>query len=71
MMAAPRERPTGMPRWGSIALPACALWGTLIGVLLGMAFGNLFIGAAIGGALGVGSGIVLLAAALVRASHNI
>ncbi|MGD8324446.1 MAG: hypothetical protein PVF50_08775 [Gammaproteobacteria bacterium] len=70
-MTAHSERRSGMPRWGSIALPACALWGALLGVLTGLAFGNIMIGAAIGAGLGVGIGIVLLAAAIVRASHTL
>lgn len=70
-MAPPEKRGTGMPRWGGIALPACALWGALLGALTGMFFGNLMIGTAIGAALGVGLGVVLLAAAIVMASHNI
>ena len=70
-MRAERPRPSGiMPRWGGIALPACALWGTLLGVLAGISFGNIMIGAAIGAGLGVGLGVVLLAAAIVKASHH-
>lgn len=69
MASGDERRPSGMPRWGSIALPACALWGTLLGVVAGIAFGNIMIGGAIGAGLGVGIGIVLLAAAVVKASH--
>ena len=70
-MAPPEKQGSVMPRWGGIALPACALWGALLGAVAGMAFGNLIIGTAIGAGLGVGIGVVLLAAALVKASHHL
>lgn len=66
-----RQRKTKFPRWGSIVLPACALWGTAIGAGLGLLFGNLAIGSAIGAALGIGTGLALLAAAIVMGSHNL
>jgi hypothetical protein len=61
----------GFPLWGSLAIPAGILWGTLIGVVAGIAFGNIFIGAAIGAGLGVGIGLTLFAAAVVIASGNL
>jgi hypothetical protein len=61
----------GIPLWGGLAVPACALWGSLLGVLCGLAFGNLLIGGLIGAGLGVGIGIVVFAAALVKASHHL
>ena len=64
----PAKRP--FPLWGSIAIPAGILWGTLLGVVTGMYFGNAIIGAAIGAGLGVGLGLVLFAAAIVIASAN-
>jgi uncharacterized membrane protein len=66
-----RRPPSNFPFWGVLALPACALWGTLIGVLVGFLFGNPAIGAAIGAGLGVGLGLSLLAAAIVIASTKI
>ena len=59
------------PAWGSIVLPGCALWGTLLGVLVGKYLGNMAIGAAIGAGLGVGLGLALFAAAIVIASDRI
>lgn len=58
----------GFPRWGALALPAGALWGTLLGVVLGALLGNAAIGAAIGAALGIGIGLILFAAAIVIAA---
>ncbi len=58
----PAERRRSFPAWGSLALPACVLWGTLLG--------NTAIGAAIGAGLGVGIGMVLFAAAVVVASRH-
>ena len=69
MASGSEHRPSGMPRWGGIALPACALWGALLGAVTGLAFGNVMIGGLIGAGLGVGIGIVVLAAAIVKASH--
>jgi hypothetical protein len=63
-------RPEAFPFWGKIALPACALWGTLFGVLAGYLLGNMAIGAAIGAALGIGLGLSLFAAAVVIASAH-
>lgn len=71
MTAAPQHRSSGMPLWGAIALPACALWGAALGAVTGLLLGNTLIGAAIGAALGVGIGMILLAAALVKASHDL
>lgn len=70
-MTANSERRGGLPLWGGLAVPACALWGALLGVLSGLAFGNVMIGGAIGAGLGVGIGIVVLAAAIVKASHHL
>jgi len=64
----PPKRP--FPLWGSIAIPAGILWGTLLGVVAGMYFGNVLIGAAIGAGLGVGLGLVAFAAAIVIASAD-
>jgi hypothetical protein len=71
MAGNPEDRPRGIPLWGGLAVPACALWGTLLGVLAGFAFGNMMIGGAIGAGLGVGVGIIVLAAAIVKASHHL
>lgn len=71
MAANPEQRSPGIPLWGGLAVPACALWGTLLGVLAGFVFGNMMIGGAIGAGLGVGVGIVILAAAIVKASKHI
>jgi hypothetical protein len=60
----------GFPLWGSLAIPAGILWGTVIGILIGLLLGNVVIGAAIGAGLGVGIGLVLFAAAVVIASAN-
>ena len=59
------------PLWGSLAIPAVILWGTLLGVVAGLYFGNVIIGAAIGAGLGVGIGLVLFAAAIVIASTSL
>lgn len=59
------------PLWGSLAIPAGILWGTLIGVVAGILLGNVFIGAAIGAGLGVGIGLTLFAAAIVIASGDL
>ena len=59
------------PTWGALALPAGALWGTVLGVFVGVFFGNAAIGAAIGAGLGVGIGLTLLAAAIVIASAKL
>jgi len=66
-----RGPPSSFPRWGSIVLPAGALWGTLIGVAVGAFFGNPLIGAGIGAGLGVGVGMALFAAALVMGSKDL
>jgi hypothetical protein len=63
--------PRGFPLWGSLAIPAGALWGTMLGLLAGFLFGNIAIGAAIGAGLGVGIGLVLFAAAVVVASTKL
>lgn len=65
-----RRRPRAFPWWGSVALPACALWGVAIGAGLGFVFGNVWIGGAIGAGLGVGVGLCLFAAAVVVASDR-
>ena len=67
----PARRKSEFPLWGVIALPACALWGTLLGALTGMYFGNLAIGAAIGAGLGISLGLSLFAAAIVVASSKL
>jgi hypothetical protein len=65
-------KPAGaFPRWGAIALPGCALWGTVLGLFVGAFFGNAAIGTAIGAGLGVGIGLALLAAAIVIASAKV
>jgi hypothetical protein len=70
--APPRRRPEShFPFWGVLALPACALWGTVIGLATGMYLGNAAIGGAIGAGLGVGIGLALLAAAIVVASTKV
>ena len=61
----------GFPLWGSLAIPAGALWGTMLGVLAGFLFGNVAIGAAIGAGLGIGIGLALFAAAVVIASTKL
>lgn len=66
---APRPK-KAFPLWGSVGLPASALWGTAIGMGFGFLFGNAAIGGAIGAGLGVGLGLVLFAAAVVSASHH-
>ena len=60
----------GFPLWGSLAVPAGALWGTALGVGAGFLFGNVAIGAAIGAGLGIGIGLTLFAAAVVVASNK-
>ena len=70
-MAGHTEDRRGIPLWGGLAVPACALWGTLIGVVIGYVSGNMMIGGAIGAGLGVGVGIVIFAAALVQASRHL
>ena len=62
---------SAFPFWGSIAIPAGLLWGTLLGAGTGMLFGNLLIGALIGAGLGVGIGFALFAAAIVIASGKV
>lgn len=64
------HRPEVFPTWGALALPAAALWGTVIGLGLGLWLGNWAIGAAIGAGLGIGIGLALLAAAIVVASSR-
>jgi len=72
MMNDSRSKPrSGFPIWGSLAIPAGILWGTVLGILAGLLLGNVLIGAAIGLGLGVGTGLVLFAAAVVVASHNL
>jgi hypothetical protein len=61
----------GFPLWGSLAIPAGILWGTVLGILFGLLLGNVVIGAAIGAGLGVGIGLVLFAAAVVIASAHL
>jgi len=63
-----KQRPSVFPWWGSVALPASALWGLALGAGLGFLFGNIWIGAAIGAGLGCGVGLCLFAAAIVVAS---
>jgi hypothetical protein len=58
------------PLWGSLAIPAGFLWGTLLGVVAGIVFGNVVIGAAIGAGLGIGIGLTVFAAAIVIASAD-
>ena len=65
------SRPKGFPFWGTIAIPAGLLWGTLLGCGAGLLFGNLVIGALIGAGLGVGIGFTLFAAAIVIASGKV
>jgi len=62
---------SGFPIWGSLAIPAGILWGTVLGILVGLWLGNVLIGVAIGAGLGVGIGLVLFAAAVVVASANL
>jgi hypothetical protein len=72
-MTAPRRRPAreGFPLWGTLAIPAGLLWGTVLGAGLGLLLGNLVIGALIGAGLGVGIGLTLFAAAIVIASSRV
>ncbi len=65
------SRPKTFPFWGTIAIPAGLLWGTLLGCGAGLLFGNLVIGALIGAGLGVGIGFTLFAAAIVIASGKV
>jgi hypothetical protein len=62
---------SAFPIWGSLAIPAGILWGTVLGILVGLWLGNVLIGVAIGAGLGVGIGLVLFAAAVVVASANL
>jgi hypothetical protein len=71
MNAGGRPPKRAFPLWGSLAIPAGILWGTLIGVVAGILFGNIIIGAAIGAGLGVGIGLTLFAAAIVIASGDV
>lgn len=66
---APQHR--GFPLWGTLAIPAGLLWGTVLGCGAGLLFGNLVIGALIGGGLGVGIGFTVFAAAIVIASGKV
>lgn len=59
------------PFWGTIAIPAGALWGPVIGAGIGYLSGNVLIGAAIGAGIGVGLGLSLFAAAVVIASSKL
>ena len=61
----------GFPLWGTLAIPAGLLWGTLLGCGAGLLFGNLIIGALIGAGLGVGVGFTVFAAAIVIASTKV
>ena len=63
--------PKTFPLWGTIAIPAGLLWGTVLGGGAGLLFGNILIGALIGAGLGVGIGLTLFAAAIVIASGNV
>ena len=65
------QRKPGFPLWGSIAIPAGRLWGTVLGAGAGLLFGNFVIGALIGAGLGVGVGLTLFAAAIVIASSKV
>ena len=69
--SAAAQHASGFPLWGSLAIPAGFLWGTLLGVVLGIVFGNIVIGAAIGAGLGIGIGLALFAAAVVVASARV
>ncbi len=59
------------PFWGTIAIPAGLLWGTLLGAGAGLLFGDLLIGALIGAGLGIGIGFTVFAAAIVIASAKV
>lgn len=65
-----QKKQSPFPFWGTIALPASALWGILLGVGAGLVFGNVMIGAAIGAALGISIGLGLFAAAFVIAASR-
>jgi hypothetical protein len=69
--AAKAPQPKGFPLWGTLAIPAGLLWGTLLGCGAGLLFGNLIIGALIGAGLGVGIGFTVFAAAIVIASTKV
>lgn len=66
-----RRAGSNFPRWGSLVLPGCALWGTVLGLIVGAVFGNFVIGGMIGAGLGVGVGLALFAAAIVVASKDV
>jgi len=66
-----QTRKRGFPLWGSLAIPAGILWGTVLGIVVGLLLGNVLIGAAIGAGLGIGIGLTLFAAAVVIASANL
>jgi hypothetical protein len=72
-MTDPRKqgRQPGFPLWGSLAIPAGLLWGTVLGAGAGLLFGDLLIGALIGAGLGIGVGLTLFAAAIVVASGRL
>jgi hypothetical protein len=65
------QPPHNFPLWGSIAIPAGVLWGTLLGVAAGAFFGNILIGGLIGAGLGIGIGLTLFAAAVVSVSDKV
>lgn len=65
------KRRSAFPRWGALALPGGALWGTLLGIVVGALLGNALIGGAIGAALGIGIGLIAFAAAIVIASAKL
>jgi hypothetical protein len=69
--SAKNARQRSFPLWGSLAIPAGALWGTLLGVVVGALFGNVIIGAMIGAGLGIGIGLTLFAAAIVSVSGKV
>jgi hypothetical protein len=70
MNGPPQKKKSPFPFWGTIALPASALWGIVLGVGAGLLFGNIMIGAAIGAALGISIGLGLFAAAFVIAASR-
>jgi hypothetical protein len=74
-MSDPRKKaapePQGFPLWGTLAIPAGLLWGTVLGAGAGFLLGDLLIGALIGAALGIGIGLTLFAAAIVVASGRV
>ena len=71
MIKTTKAPPPAFPFWGTIAIPAGLLWGTLLGAAAGLFFGNLFIGALIGAGLGIGVGFTVFAAAIVIASGKV